>query len=47
MVNKAELIQSALQIGKEEELKYVGCSLVAFSAVCKTFRLAGIPLDGP
>ena len=44
MATKAELIQSALRIGKEEELKYVGCGQSTFSGICKTFREAGIPL---
>ena len=44
MVSRAELVKSALQMGKEEELKYVGCSQSTFSAVCKAFRKAGMPL---
>ena len=44
MATKAELIESALRIGKEEELKYVGCGQSTFSGICKTFSDAGMPL---
>lgn len=44
MAGKADLIELASQIGKEEELKYIGCSQSTFSAICKTFRIAGMPL---
>jgi hypothetical protein len=44
MIGKQDLIESALRLGKEEELKYVGCAQSTFSGICRTFREAGIPL---
>ena len=44
MASKQELIESALRLGKEEELKYVGCGQSTFSGICRTFREAGLPL---
>lgn len=44
MTQKEELIETALRIGKEEELKYIGCGQSTFSGICRTFREAGIPL---
>lgn len=44
MASKQELIESALRIGKEEELKYVGCGQSTFSGIVKTFREAGVPI---
>ena len=44
MADKQEFIKTALRIGKEEELKYVGCSQSTFSGICKTFRELNSPL---